>query len=1035
MDGQRPAALGLSSARVLRATAVLDLARSIDRDRADAVLARLRSGSGPWAERAAQAPEQDEPLAVAALLATAYPALSTQVMADPEVVRSLCAEGFHTRRDREGLVARLLSRAGDLGASEHAMREVRRAVQAEKLRIALREALPLALGGADVDVTAREHACLAEAAIEVALAEAVRAMSARYGEPRAASGAPAAFVVLGMGKLGGEELNAGSDIDLVYLYDTDDGAARGPGGEETALYDFWTRVARRLTATLDDVTEDGFMFRVDLRLRPEGRSGPLVNSLAAAERYYESFGRLWERAALLRARPVAGALAFGEEAMEALAPFVFRRRVDPKIAVEMVALVERARATLRHAPERDLKLGPGGIREAEFFVQTLMLVWGGQEPRARARGTIDAVRRLRALGLVTHREARDIIDGYLVLRRAEHMVQTRTGLQTHCLPESPEELEVLARSLGYADREVLTARLGVHTRRISALFRSLLPPSAPPPSRWLDAIAALERSDLASFQESIVRAALRESAADPAMADAREKWSDVAVHLFELSRHPDRPLGARSRETYPDLADSLLDAVLDSVDSEQAARYLRTFFARIKLPGVYVKFLGDDPRAVRRLVEALGASAFVGEAVTQNPELGDVALFSRGAPSPAEVHEQVLAAVAQARDADPASAGRAADSGLSDADERFVTALRRAKARISIEVGLADLAGEISVREATEILSALADACLDTAVRQALDPERGAPAHGLAVIAMGKLGGREIGYGSDLDVIFVFDPSRAPPGADPDAYFSRSARRVIRFVSMSHHAGAGYELDTRLRPSGNQGLLVTSIDAFARYHHARASDNPAGAASEPRVRAAAWERLALLRARFSAGDEEVGGRAIAIAHAAAYELAADPEETRREIHRLRGRMQSELAHERRGRYDPKLGRGGLIEIELCVELLQMRHGADPGVRTTDTGLAIEALARGGYLSAEHADALREAYAFLRRLQERSRIVHAAASQYLEENAPGLAPLARRMGIRDRTGTLAAGELIARYRSVTDRVRATYEAIVAQEAPA
>ncbi|MFO0587362.1 MAG: bifunctional [glutamate--ammonia ligase]-adenylyl-L-tyrosine phosphorylase/[glutamate--ammonia-ligase] adenylyltransferase [Polyangiaceae bacterium] len=1031
-----------------RAKAILDLSEKIDRGRTAEVRARLADEGSAWRTHARAAGDEDETLAVAVLLAAVYPSLATPIFAEPEIARSLINEGYEAHPDREAYLERLRRRAGDPSTNEHVARDLRRAVRDEKIRIALREVLPLSLGGADVDVTAREHAELAEAAIEIALGEAVHAMTARYGEPRAASGEAAKFVVLGMGKLGGGELNAGSDIDLIYLYDTDDGAAKGPSNEETALHDFWTRVARRLTTTLDDVTEDGFVFRVDLRLRPEGRSGPIVNSLAATERYYEAFGRLWERAALLRARPVAGSLAFGEEALAALSPFVFRRRVDPKIAVEMVGLVERSRATLRHAPERDLKLGPGGIREAEFFVQTLVLVWGGQEPRARVKGTLDAVRRLRGLGLVSHRETRDIIDGYLLLRRAEHMVQTRSGLQTHCLPEAPEELTVLSRALGFADRDAMQGRLRSATSRISKLFRSLLPSEAPPPSRWGGAIAALERSDLPAFKEAILRAALPESEGDPAQAELRDKWNDIATDVFELSRHPDRPLGARSREAYPALSDALLDAVIDSVDAEQAARYLRMFFARIRLPGVYVRFLGDDPNAVRRLVEALGASAFVGEAVTQNPELGDVALFSRGAPSPEEVHEQVLATVNEARDTSPVTPERVADSGLNEPDERFVTALRRVKARVSIEVGLADLSGEISVREATSTLSALADACLETAVRQALGTDADKPVRGLAVIAMGKLGGREIGYGSDLDVIFVFDPTRAPPGEDPDAYFARSARKVIRFVSMSHHAGAGYELDTRLRPSGNQGLLVTSIESFARYHHARASDHPGeipaarpsqtgvpaarASQSEPRVRAAAWERLALLRARFSAGDAEVGERAIAVAHAAAYELSADPEETRREILRLRTRMLTELANERRGRYDPKLGKGGLIEIELTSQLLQMQHGRDLSVRTTDTARAIEALAHAGYLAPDHADALREGYAFLRRLQERARIVHASASQYLEANAPGLPPLARRMGIRDRSGTLAASELIARYLTVTGHVRAVFEAIVGRE---
>jgi glutamate-ammonia-ligase adenylyltransferase len=997
----------------------------MDRARADAYAARLAVPLNPGS------PAHE----LATLLCTAYPALAPWIEASPHVLHAIASEGHHTARDHAGLMARLRSRTGSLSDPPQVLRELRLFAREERIRIALRELLPPSLGGADVDVTASELSLLAEVTLEIALEEAMTALVARFGSPRTETGAPARFVVLGMGKLGGSELNAGSDIDLMFLYDTDDGAAVGPDGSAISLHDFWTRVARRLTASLEDVTADGLVWRVDLRLRPEGRSGALVNSLAAAERYYESFGRIWERAALLRARPVAGDRALGDEALAILSPFVWTRRVDPSIAVEMVHLVQRSRAKLSHDPARDLKLGPGGIREAEFFVQTLELIWGGREPRLRARGTLDAVRRLRAAGLVTHREMTEIADAYLALRRAEHAVQFATGHQTHVLPDDPGEATRIGRILGFGDASVFAADLAKRRARVAARFRSLLPGEPPAESRWTEAIAALERGNREGFTAALAKVLAGIGDGDGG-ADATERWADAARDLFELARHPDSVLGARTREAFPTLAETVLDAVVDAADPEQAARYLRALFARFRHPRVYVRLLGDEPRAVRRLVEALGASVFIGDAVVHRPELGDLVLFSRGIPTPDAARAEIPEAIAEA----------AAAADPDEAPEQvLVGALRRAKARVIIEVGLADLAGEIGTRQSTQTLSALADASMDAATRFALTgqllPGAGDPPQGLAVIALGKLGGREIGYGSDLDVIFVYDPAKAPPGESPEVYFARRARHVIRLISVPDAKGSGYELDTRLRPSGNRGLLVSSIDAFARYHGvSRGDDGRASLPDSPerkptdgpepsQAKAAVWERLALIRARAIAGDPDLGAQAVRIAAAAAFTMPADPAGVAEEIHRIRMRIEHELSQERRGRYDLKLGKGGLVDIEFCVQFLQMRHGHDPRVRTTETAAAIDALAAIGALSSDQAATLQEGRAFLRRLEQRIRIVHATASQLIEEGAPGLSRLARRMGIRDRPGAEAAAELLARYREVTERVRGVYEQIV------
>ncbi|WP_437726583.1 bifunctional [glutamate--ammonia ligase]-adenylyl-L-tyrosine phosphorylase/[glutamate--ammonia-ligase] adenylyltransferase [Sorangium sp. So ce861] len=1023
---------------------LLEIANAIDEQRVKERAARLSP----------RLPPGTMAFAIAALLTAAYPAIGATIEANPDIAERLAAEGHQTARDRATYLSRIRSRVGDVSDADRVRRELRRVAREERIRIALRELLPPSAGGADIDVTARELTALAEATIEVALAEAASAVTARFGEPRTATGARSKFVVLGMGKLGGEELNAGSDVDLIYLYDTDEGQV-GPSGDRAVsvtLHDFWTRVARRLTATLEEVTEDGFVWRVDLRLRPEGRSGPLVNSLAAAERYYESFGRLWERAALLRAREIAGDLDFGAEALGVLGPFVWRRQVDPQLAVDMIELVERARVELSHDASRDLKLGPGGIREAEFFVQALQLIWGGREPRARAQGMLDGLRRLRALGYVTDREGRELVEGYLALRRAEHAVQSATGVQTHLLPDSAAEMERLARTLRFEDAAAFLADTEQRRSRIKARLLSLLPKGSARPSRWIEAMAALDRGDRDAFADALAKHAvlvLGGAGGEPeaaelaapaagapqepgASASLAARFRDVADDLFELSRHPDSLLGARSREASSSLAETLLAVVVDAADPEQAARFLRLCFSRIRHSAVYARMLGDDPRALRRLVEALGSSAFIGDAMVRYPELVDVVLFARGAPSAGVIRHTIEESLSEAApDEDP--------------EEALIAALRRAKARVTIEVGLADLSGEVGTREATLALSDLADASLEAATRFALGTPPGEPVRGLAVIAMGKLGGREIGYGSDLDVFFLFDPTCAPsgdqgPGSDPGTYYARRARQIIRLISMSHAAGPGYELDTRLRPSGSQGLLVTSLDAFARYHGIRRGGGAAQAPAEPdsspgarHMRAAIWERLALIRARASAGDPVLGAEAIAIAHEAAYLQADDFDRMAEEIHRLRLRMERELSHERRGRRDFKLGRGGLADIEFAVQLLQIRHGADPRVRTSETLAAIDALASAGYLSAAHAEIFRDGHAFLRKLEQRIRIVHADASQLLQENAPGVPLLARRTGIRGRTGAEAAKELLARYGAMTERVRRAYEAIVARGA--
>ncbi|MBX3226695.1 MAG: bifunctional [glutamate--ammonia ligase]-adenylyl-L-tyrosine phosphorylase/[glutamate--ammonia-ligase] adenylyltransferase [Labilithrix sp.] len=922
-------------------------------------------------------------------LSAAYPALRAQIARRPEDVAAIGKGRLRIARDLRTYRRLAATFVPDLTDLDAVRRGLRLFAQRERLRVAARELRAREAG--DVDVTARELSDLAQACIEVALAEASRWAEERFGAPMTASGERCAFTVLGMGKLGGRELNCGSDVDLIPFYETDEGEVVKDGvpGEQT-LHEHFARITQRWVATLDDVTEDGMCWRVDLRLRPEGARGPLVNALAAAERYYETWGRTWERAAMVRARPIAGDPAFGARVIDALVPFVWRKAIDPRIAPEMAQLALRARKETSHDPDRDLKLGAGGIREAEFFVQSLQLIWGGREPTLRHTNTLQALRRLRARGLVTDRESREVEAAYLTLRRLEHRVQFATGIQTHVLPRG-DMLEAIARSLGHASGLDLEREVDKTRRRVAARLASLTKDVSPGPTVEDDGLEALLTA-IESGEEAFVLTAIAEGAGGFHAASG-----DLARHLLALARRPDFPLGGTTRDRHPGLAAAVIEALEGAADPEQAARLLAAFFARLGAPSVYSRAMAEDTHVLRRLVGLFGASAFLGESMVYRPELMDSVVFAKITPRPEVARSEVEIEVAAAAEA----------TEDTDATDALVGALRRAKARVTMEVGLAELAGELRAREATLVLSALADETLERAVTRAL-AERGLEG-GLAVIAMGKLGGREIGYGSDLDIFFVYE---APD--DLAEKYVRAAQRVLSLVSTPHGQGPGYELDTRLRPSGNAGLLVVSVDAFARYHEEQGQ---------------AWERQALVKARACAGDVELGRRTIAIATKVAYERGAPDAEA---MFHLRMRIERELAREGPRRYDVKLGRGGIVDVEFAVQWLQMKHGADPRVRTTDTDQAIGALEACGYLDSGVAAVFREGYALLRRLEQALRVVHGTSASLIEEGAPGLPALARRMGFRDGTHgptETAAEALLERYRAVTRDVRAAYLAVL------
>lgn len=968
-----------------KAARMHELAVAIDADRAMALTTEFGDGS------------RRAPLV---LLGTAFPPLTPrgyQVDALERVIR----DGLQAPRRRLELAADAHAATQHVPHGDVFAQELRRFVWTERARIALRELLPPELGGAPIAVTSHELGLLAEVSIELALAEAAQRTSLEYGRATKSDGTDAAICVFGMGKLGGQELNAGSDVDLLFVYDTDEGAAG-----DLSLHEYWTRVVRRAVAILDTPSDDGLIWRVDLRLRPEGSGGPIANSMAATERYYETWGRQWERAALLRSRAVAGNLGLGSViAREIFIPFVYRREVDPNIPSTLLDMVERSRIELSRNPERDLKLCRGGIREAEFFVQALQLIWGGHEPSVQVQGTWRALSRLESRGLVNAREARQLGEGYAFLRRLEHRVQWATGLQTHVLPADRDALTRLGRTLGHADERPLLAELTSIRERIQELFDSIVPGRRPS-----------ER--LSPFRTLL--ACLPERERTRAEAEHLFGTAEFGDHLIALARRPDDLLGELTLERFPKLGEQLLEALHSCSDPEQSLRYLRVFFGRFLSPAAYVQALAEDPRALFRVVSVLGASRMVGDTLVARPELADVLVFGDAQVSdPVAAVELELLAEERPRDA---SARR------EEREENFVSALRIAKRRVMLEVAVADLGGSIGTLEATRLLTELANEI----VRRTVGFILGDQARGLSLIALGKFGGSELGYGSDLDVIFVFDPAYAPSRAEALPYFAARAQRIIRLLSEPNAAGPGYALDTRLRPSGSQGLLVTSVGAFARYHGVDAPEAH-GEGLHATSSGAAWERQVLLRARACAGDRQLGKRVLELARIAAYERGAPPVE---ELVRLRNRMEIELGRERAGRFDLKTGRGGLLDVEFCVQWLQMRYGKDPRVRTTDTSGALAALHEQGYLERSHYITLREGYRFLRRLEQRLHVLGGTSASTIDTQGSGLNEVARALGFSGEPGRSAGAQLLSRYETVTASVREAYLAALgaASDAP-
>jgi len=920
----------------------------------------------------------------AALVLARRPALLRRAARGPHLLAA------RTEEELRALLARAAAALDpdDVPAFHRLLRRVR---DREVVRIVLRD-----LRRARMMEVAGELSALACACIDAAIRFHEPRLRRRHGPPAGLAGREpgAGFCALAMGKLGARELNFSSDVDLVYVYFAD---GQTEGESPVNHFGYYAKLAELVTESIGKATEDGIVFRVDLNLRPDGRSGPIVNSVRAAELYYQSYGRSWERNALLKARPCAGDLAAGDELLRLLEPFVWRRSLDTGVIDEIQAMKARIDARAGAEGRDDLKLGRGGIREAEFFVTALQLLHGGRLPELRERSTLAALDRLAFAGVVPVRDRDALADAYLFLRRAEHRIQMVDARQTHRMAPPGQRLP-LARAMGFAEEARFEQALSAHRERVSGLFGGLLGTGT---GEWaLDPELSLLADAQVEDDGRRAEIALRRGFGD---ADRVLAGIDVLARR----RTPFSTTGD------PAAAVALLAEVLATPDPDQALSHLADFAAALPNPEPYFRLLGERRRVARLLLSLFGSSDFLSKRFLRHPELIDallredqVVLQKDGETMGRELDERLAAAIAGIPE------GTHPDEAL----ERRLAELRRYKNEEVLRIALHDIAGALPISGVAEQLTVLAETEVDRAYALAVEEARakGATlASGLCLVAMGKLGGRELGYHSDLDLVFLY---RGGASADP----ARLAQRFLSFLQVPLREGVLYKCDTRLRPSGNQGALVSSAEGFARYH--------LGDAASPQVRSQLWERQSLLRARFLAGDagifheiqESVLSRVV-------WAPPVDRAAMAGEIRRMRERIESEIGKEASRGKNPKAGFGGLIDVEFAAQFLQLAHGHDhPAVRTPNTPGALARLREAGLLRDPLYQALSRGYEFLRRLELRLRIVHDYTVDHLPSGGRALAQLARRLGY---FGEDPGARMMTDYARVTGEVREAFEEVV------
>lgn len=839
--------------------------------------------------------------------------LAARLTADPELARQVAATLHEpcTRRQIQASVP--ADAARDEATLGRALRRLRQWVLA---RLLVRDLAGLA----DLAEVTASMTDLAEVAIQEALAFLHRELASIHGEPLDAQGQPQRLIVVGMGKLGGGELNVSSDIDLVFVY-PEDGETAGP--RRIGNHEFFVRLGKRLINLLNAVTADGFVFRVDMRLRPYGDSGPLAVSLAMLEQYFYTQAREWERYAWIKGRALTGDRI--EELEQLRRPFVFRRYLDFGAFAAMRELhAQIRREVARRDRADDIKLGPGGIREIEFIAQVFQLIRGGREPALQVRPTRAVLSRLAEYRLLPPELAAYLDEAYVFLRQLEHRLQYLDDAQTQRLPSHAEDKLKIAQAMGYTSWEAFAERLEGYRRRVSECFEQVF--GAPQEDQSAHPLSGLWLQD---DEEATARLAELGYAA-PAEILARLRG------LHSSSRYQTLP--AASQTALDTLLAPMLEVAAAQAHPDDTLRRMLDLLEAVSGRAPYLRLMQEYPQTLAQIARLASASPWAAQYLRQRPHLLDELLDARALyvePDWAAARAELTARLAP----------------LQGDVERQMDELRHFKHSTIFRLLAQDLAGRLTLERLSDHLSALADlllgVTLDLVWASFADRHRPTPA--FAVIAYGKLGGKELGYASDLDLVFLYDDEHP----DAQVIYARLAKRFITWLSTHTAAGVLYETDVRLRPDGAAGLLVARLTAFDDYQ---------------RHQAWTWEHQALTRARYCCGDAQVGARFEAIRRELLC-LARDHAQLKADVMAMRQKMR-EGHPNASGLFDLKHDPGGLVDVEFCVQYLILAHAhAYPELTANIGNIALlKRCVELGLLPANIALPAADAYRELRRLQ-------------------------------------------------------------------
>ena len=841
----------------------------------------------------------------------------------------------------------------------------------EMLRVAARDLFGM-LNRASLTTTTTQLSNLADTIVDRTLRIAAADAARRQGP------LPGRFAVIGMGKLGGNDLNYSSDIDLIYVYD----ASPEEAGQAHGRYQ---KLGRRLTGLLSDHTGEGYLYRVDMRLRPMGQGGSLVYSLKQSRQYYESLGETFERFAMLKARPIAGDPELGRQFVEMVVPFVYRKYLD-HAAIEELARY-KARADREHARHGDLdiniKEGRGGIREVELFAQVFQLIHGGDQPALRTGHTLTALDQLGAHDFIDADVQSDLSTAYIFLRNIEHGLQAAEGQQTHSLSASARGLRALARRLGFDEIETLTSALDRHRDRVHAVYADLFHDQ----TGGEEGLAGRELFRLLAGEIDDEQGRAR-------LAEAGIEHPGGALEAIRaLDAAPSQGLSS-TRNLLANLLAAILSGETTLAAPGQVLIRLERFVSRAGAPAALYRTLLENDGLRRRLLIGLDAGDLFAARLAAYPEVLDS--LAADAPDP---------------DAFRATVGVAFDAVVSadgDLPSRF-DPFRRIQA-IEEFKALAEWLTTRRLEPLNDKLSIVADCALRAAARAVardLPPTPGAadPDAGWCVFALGKLGSRELTVHSDLDLVFVYDgETKDAPRFETHQKFVRAIQNLL---AKKTAAGSAYEIDTRLRPEGKMGALAIPLPAFRRYVGERAE---------------IWERMAWTRCRHVGGDRALAAEVRTIVDGFVYGpwSAEIPGYARH----VRSRIEHELGRESAGDHlDLKRGRGGLADIDFLLQVLQIREGpARDGFRVAGTRWLLDALPATDFVPPDDVAALRRAYWLLRELETVLRIHTDSGGGAISTDPETVDPLARRL-----RESMSGAELLARYREITGQVRTIYEA--------